>query len=59
MTRLKGWRTVVTNVLVAVVTVGAWPQVSAFVDPQLIVLVVSLANFLLRLLTSTSVGAKE
>lgn len=58
MKHLKGWRTVVTNALIAIVTIGAWPQVSAFIDPQLIVLIVSLANFLLRLITSTSVGGK-
>jgi hypothetical protein len=53
---MKGWKTIAINVLTLIVTVAAWPQVIALVDPQYLMAVMALANMGLRYITTTPIG---
>ena len=67
---LQGWRTVVFNVLslalMAIVEIigwlagfGGWEALFDFKTAAIIMIVLNVANILLRLITTTAVGQKE
>lgn len=65
----KGWRTLLFNVLAAIipmldvlVIIGAMPETAAIIPPEwypYYALAIALANKLLRWLTTTPIGKKE
>ena len=54
---MKGYRTIIVNILTFSSAVLAWDQLSVFIDPQYIVLGQSIINIGMRFLTTTPVGA--
>lgn len=56
---MKGWRTIVVNVFLAVLYLLAWQPLTSWVDPQYIVLATGAINLALRFLTTSPVGKPE
>lgn len=54
---MKGYRTIIVNVLTFSSAVLAWDQLSVFIDPQYIVLGQAVINIGMRVLTTTPVGS--
>ncbi len=52
----KGWKTLIVNILTAVVAITAWPQVVEMVDPQILLLISAAANIVLRYFTDSPMG---
>lgn len=57
---LKGWKTILFNVLSGAILIAQSQGVDVWgLTPELVSTVVVVGNFLLRFLTTTSVGSKE
>lgn len=55
---MTGWKTLIVAVLSFAAYTFAWPQLTEYLDAQLIAQIAAVLMFALRFLTSTSVGSK-
>ncbi len=56
---MKGWRTIVVNVLLGILYLAAWQPITQWVDPQYLVLATGAINMILRFITTSPVGKAE
>jgi len=53
---VKGWRTVAVNGTALAGAVAAYPEMTEFVSPSVLMGVLAIVNIVLRMLTTTEVG---
>ena len=56
---MKGWKTILANLLLGLLYLLAWQPLTAWVDPQYIVMATAGINLVLRFFTTTPVGKPE